>query len=256
MRERRFRIEFSPDALKEAARAAEPSMSGPVRDVSGWLCPRSTMTTPGSRSSRVRRRESGGIRLFVAIAQVDPFVPKGSALDAAAQQNTTSIYTGVETFPMLPERLSTDLSSLAEAQKRLAVITEMLVDEEGKVLESTLYPAVIQNQAQLTYDAVAFWLEKSGQTTPSSDITRRMLDKVRASPALQEQLSLQDQAAQALCKRRHQAGALTLQAIEFRPILSTDGQMRLGKHEVNRATQLIEDLMIAANQASVRFYFP
>src|ERR1022692_9729 len=105
--------------------------------------------------------ETNGVRLYVAIANVDTFVHQNSALDKTARQNTTSVYTGVEIFPMLPTTLSTDKSSLLEGTKRLAVVMELLIDSSGTTLESSVYPSVVKNQAQLTYDAVAYWLEKS-----------------------------------------------------------------------------------------------
>jgi len=274
MQEHGFLVDFPPPALREAAQAAEPDFARlPARDLTGWLW--SSIDNDDSRDLdqiEFARREPGGTRLYVAIAQVDPFVHQGSALDEAAQHNTTSVYTGVQTFPMLPERLSTDLSSLLEGQKRLANVVELLLEDDGQVHESTVYPAIVINRAQLTYDAVARWLEAraGGSTTQPSDITpppvreasvpgtgggvtRRMTEKIRQAPALQEQLLLQEGAAQALCQRRHEAGALTLQAIEFRPSVSPEGAVDLAARPLNRATQLIEDLMIAANQAAVGY---
>src|SRR5258708_5430361 len=254
MQARGFLTDFSAAALREADRAAEPSFDQlGYRDLSGWLW--SSIDNDDSRDLdqiEFAQKEPGGTRVYIAIAQVDRFVPKGSALDVAAQHNTTSIYTGVQTFPMLPERLSTDLSSLVEGQKRAAVVFEILVTPEGKVPESTAYPAIVMNRAQLAYDGVAAWLEKGGAVPPASEMTRHVLEKIRASRELQEQLALQDAAAQALRERRHESGALTLQTIEFRPEVTPQGVVRIGAHTINRATQRIEDLMITANQASVR----
>ena len=251
-----FLVDVPPEAAQEAARAKEPAfpVTG-VRDLSDWLW--SSIDNDDSRDLdqiEFAKQEPGGIRICVAIAQVDPFVPKDSALDAAAQHNTTSIYTGVQTFPMLPERLSTDLSSLNENQKRLAVVFELVVSPAGDVSDSSVYPAVVQNKAQLTYDAVAVWLEAGGKApADASSITLQMLEKIRANPGLPDQLALQDKAAQALRQRRHEAGALTLTSIEFRPVIATDGSIALDSHTNNRATQLIEDFMVASNQDSVRY---
>jgi VacB/RNase II family 3'-5' exoribonuclease len=256
MQDHGFLVDFPAEALREAAAAAEPDFSKlAARDLTGWLW--SSIDNDDSRDLdqiEYAVKEAGGTRIYVAIAQVDYFVPKGSALDGAAQHNTTSIYTGVETFPMLPERLSTDLSSLAENQKRQAVVMEFLVGDDGSVPSSTVYFATVVNKAQLTYDAVAAHLEPPAAGAPaSSEVTQRMLEKIHSNSALQEQLRMQDAAAQALRKKRHEAGALTLQTIEFQPTVTSTGQMDLSSHPSNRATQLIEDFMIAANQATVSY---
>jgi ribonuclease R len=255
MQERGFLTQFPPEAMQAAERATEPDFARlGWKDLTGWVW--SSIDNDDSRDLdqiEFARREPSGVRVYVAIAQVDPFVPKNSALDKAAQQNTTSIYTGVQTFPMLPEHLSTDLSSLNEHEMRAAIVFEMLVTPEGKVSESSVYPAIVMNKVQLTYDAVAVWLEGPSVRAFNAEITQRMLEKIRASRELQDQLKIQDAAAQALRAHRHVSGALTLQTIEFRPTVELSGEVSLGTHESNRATQLIEDFMIAANQASVQF---
>jgi VacB/RNase II family 3'-5' exoribonuclease len=255
MQERGFLTEFPSQALQEAERAHEPLFDKlGYRDLSGWLW--SSIDNDESRDLdqiEFARQEGDSTRLFVAIAQVDRFAPRDSALDRAAQHNTTSIYTGVEMFPMLPERLSTNLSSLVEGQKRTAVVFEMKVTSDGKVTESAVYSAIVTNHAQLTYDAAAAWLERGGNPASLSEISQRRLEAIKSNPALQEQLALQDAAAQTLRQRRHEMGALTLQAIEFRPTFTPSGEIQLGAHVMNRATQLIEDFMIAANQAAVQF---
>jgi exoribonuclease-2 len=161
------------------------------------------------------KREQSGTRIYIGIADVDWFVPLNTALDRAAQHNTTSVYTGITTFSMLPERLSTDLSSLNENVKRLAMVTEMLVGVDGAILESSVYPAVVQNHAQLTYNAVAAWLEgkKDLGDSTASDITSRVLAKIVQNDELADQLKLQNAAAEQLRERRHLAGALSLNQV-------------------------------------------
>lgn len=249
-----FRVDFPSEAMTQATAAVDPKFDkSPMKDLTGLLW--SSVDNDDSRDLdqiEVVTAESAGIRLLVAIANVDHFVPSHSAIDGTAQQNTTSIYTGVETFPLLPSKLSTDLSSLLEQKKRLAVVIDILIDAEGKTIQSDIYPAVVLNKAQLTYDAVAYWLEeKSGN--PPLGITAQMLEKIRSNQELQEQLRLQDRLAQLLERKRHEAGALSFGTVELRPQISGDGEIHLNAHVANRATKLIENFMIAANQATTSY---
>ena len=172
--------------------------------------------------------------------------PLRSPLDDAAAHNTTSVYTGVRTFPMLPEQLSTDLSSLNEGEKRLAIVIELLVSDDGAIKDPSLYPAIVQNKAQLAYNSVAAWLDKEpGAATP---------EKIQRNGELQSQLVLQDKAASWLRARRHEAGALTFHTIELQPIMTPEGVVTdLLSKQHNRATLLIEDFMISANQTTATF---
>jgi exoribonuclease-2 len=201
------------------------------------------------------KKEKAGTRVYIGVADVDWFVPLNTALDQAAQHNTTSVYTGIMTFSMLPERLSTDLSSLNENARRLAIVTEMLVGVDGAIIESSVYPAVVQNHAQLTYNAVAAWLEaKQDSRKDGSDITARVLEKITRDDELADQLKLLNEVAEELRERRHLAGALSLETTELQPILSREGHViDLDVRRPNRATLLIEDLMVAANQVTASF---
>ncbi|MBL0058403.1 MAG: RNB domain-containing ribonuclease [Elusimicrobia bacterium] len=249
MLDRGFLVQFPEASLREAERAGEPRLDGIARkDLTGWLW--SSIDNDDSRDLdqiEFVRKEDGGTRVFVGIADVDGFVPAASSTDGAARTNTTSIYTGVQTFPMLPERYSTHLTSLNEGEKRLAVVAELFVAADGAVKDTSVYPALVLNRARLTYNAVAAWLEGRG------DVSGGAAERIRRDPALQEQLRLQDGAAQALRNRRHEAGALTLHTAEFRPTVSPDGQIHMDVREPNRAAQLIEDFMIAANQVTAGF---
>lgn len=254
MKEHGFRTDFPQEALHQAEQVLEePSNKSPIKDLTHLLW--SSIDNDDSRDLdqlEYIQQEANGSRLFVAIADINWCVPPNSPVDQTAQQNTTSVYTGVEIFPMLPEKLSTDLTSLLEGKLRYAIIFEILFSKDGDSLQSTVYPALVQNKAQLTYEAVSIWLEKKNEPTDSA-ITSRMLTKIRANNDLQDQLRIQDQLAQTLEKKRHEAGALNFGTSELRPSISSTGEIHLNAHQANRATQLIENFMIAANQASVTF---
>jgi VacB/RNase II family 3'-5' exoribonuclease len=184
----------------------------------------------------------GTMKILVAIADVDAFVPKGSPIDQQAAEQTTTVYTGVRTFPMLPEPLSTAITSLQEGANKLAVVIEFVVGTDGHIHSSTVYRGVVRNTGQLTYNAVGAWLEDRGPAPP----------KVAVSPDLQAQLRLQDAAAQALRNERYRHGALTIETIETRPVVLDDQVVRIETQERNRATELIEDFMIASNEVVAR----
>jgi exoribonuclease II len=253
MLDRGFLIQFSGEAQTQTRVEKEPAFETlKLPDLTSWLW--SSIDNDDSRDLdqiEYARKEKAGTRIYIGVADVDWFVPQNSALDRAAQHNTTSVYTGIETFPMLPGRLSTDLSSLNENVKRLAMVVEMLVGMDGAILESAIYPAVVQNHAQLTYNAVAGWLERQDSATPASNITARVLEKITHSDELADQLKLQNEVAERLRERRHQSGALSLETTELQPILSPEGHViDLDARRPNRATLLIEDLMVAANQVT------
>src|ERR1700676_4270306 len=175
----------------------------------------------------------GETKILVGIADVDTFVPKSSAIDAHAGKETTTVYTGVKNFPMLPEELSTDASSLLEAGDKLSVVIEFVVGTDGTVHSGAVYQAPVRNKAQLTYGAVGAWLENASAAP----------EKVAASQELQAQLKLQDEAAQALKNERYRHGALNIETIEVRPVVLNEKVVDVVKQEKNRATELIEDFI-------------
>jgi len=188
------------------------------------------------------RSPNGDVKVMIGIADVDAFVAKDSPIDQHAERETTSVYTGVTIFPMLPNELSTGASSLLPDVDRPAVVTELVVSASGSVSSSNVYRALVRNKAQLTYNAVGTWLEGTAAAPP----------KVAASLALQAQLKLQDQAAQALRKLRFANGALNLDTAEVVPLLLNQQVTGVATVEKNRATDLIEDFMIAANGVVAR----
>ena len=241
-----FEPDFSPAVRTETAALTDdlPSTEG-TTDLRAL--PWSSIDNPESRDldqvEYAERLPAGGIRILVGIADVDSRVPRDSATDQRAAHNATSVYCGVTMFPMLPERLSTGLTSLNERVDRLVVVIEFTVQPDGTTKDPKVYRALLQNQAQLDYPSVGAWLEGHGPA-PS---------KVAASPTLAEQLRIQDEAAVALRNRRHLAGALDLETIEATPV-TTDGKVTdLKVHLRNRATMLIEDFMIEANVTMAGF---
>ena len=188
-------------------------------------------------------RDGAGHGILVAIADVDALVASGSAIDGHAATNTTSVYTAAGIFPMLPEKLSTDLTSLGESDDRLALVVDMTVNDAGDVVASEVYRATVRNHAKLAYNALAAWLEGDAPPPP------RML----AVPGLDAQLRAQDAIAQCLKRSRCEKGALTLETLEVRPVFD-DGQLTDLRPETrNRAKELIENFMVAANVSIATF---
>lgn len=245
MREKGLMPDFPKDALDQAQALEEvrpPAVPDPDReDLSSLLW--SSIDNDDSRDLdqiEVVRPEGENLRLLVAIADVDYLVKRDSAIDRAAYFNTTSVYTGVKTYPMLPERLSFDLTSLLEGGPRPAMVVEILFSPGGEVLNTRIHPGWVQNHAKLTYHKVAAWLD--GQGDPP--------EQIAASPELEDQLRRQDALARVLHQARVASGALVFDSGEARVEVGEDGKVtRIVAREQNRAEGIIEELMIAANQA-------
>ncbi len=241
---------FSPELPEEALREAAALRPAPVhepgvRDLRAL--PWSSIDNDESRDlDQIEVAElvpEGRVRVRVGIADVDALVRRGSAVDRHAGHNTCTVYTGARVFPMLPESLSTDHSSLGEGQDRLALVVEMDVDPSGAVVRSDVYRAAVRNHARLAYDSVGAWL--AGEAAPPP--------KVTASGVLQAQLQLQDQAARAMKSLRHERGALDLETIEARAVVHGGAVSGIELTKKSPARSLIEDFMIAANGAMARF---
>src|ERR1035437_1313739 len=210
MLENDFEPEFPPQVQQQLGelKAHPPQVSpdGNIRDLRNLLW--SSIDNDTSRDldqiEVAERLPNGETKILVGIADVDTFVSKSSAIDAHAGKETTTVYTGVKNFPMLPEQLSTDASSLLEAGDKLSIVIEFVVGIDGVVHSGSVYQAIVRNKAQLTYNAVGAWLENTSGAP----------DKVAASPELQSQLKLQDEAAQALKNERYRHGALNIETIE------------------------------------------
>ncbi len=185
----------------------------------------------------------GGAKIFIAIADVDALVKKQSAIDMHAQHNTTSVYTVAEIFPMLPERLSTDLTSLNPDSDRAAIVVEISLNGNGTIRSSDIYRASVRNHAKLAYNSVASWLEGAGP----------MPTGIGSVKGLEENLRLQDRTAQKMKALRQELGALDLETGEIRPRYENGKFNDMEAEKSNRAKDLIEDFMIAANGCSARF---
>jgi exoribonuclease-2 len=247
-----FEPDFPPEALRQVEdlrqgdalnHAAPPAIAADVRDLRSLLW--SSIDNDSSRDLdqlEVAERVTGGIRILIAVADVDADVPLGSPIDLHAAAQTTSVYTGVRTFPMLPEQLSTGLTSLNPDVDRLAVVADMIVASDGSIASGGIYRALVRNRAQLTYNAIGPWLEGHAAAPP----------KVTASAELAAQLKLQDEAAQVLFHERQRAGSLNIDRVETEAII-TDGRVQgIASRQRNRATDLIENFMVAANGVMAR----
>ena len=247
MSSRGMESEFPPPEIAQLAKIIGPAADNDadIRDLTNlpWCSIDNDDSMDLDQLSVSEKLSNGSVKIYVAIADVDALVKQGSPIDLHAKNNTTSVYTGVAIFPMLPEKLSTDLTSLAQDQPRLAIIIEYQVSPTGNLSNGTVYRGRVKNQAKLAYNATAAWLEGKGHLPET-------IAKVRG---LDEQLKTQDEVAQNLRRVRHQHGALELETNEFRAVLDDMTVVDLERETHNRAKELIEDLMIAANETTSRF---
>jgi len=185
----------------------------------------------------------GNTRIFIAVADVDALVKKNTPADRHARHNTTSVYTAAKIFPMLPEELSTDLTSLNENEDRVALVIELTVRDDGHIADENLWRGFVHNHAKLAYDRVAAWLDGEDDEP----------EKLRRVDGLAESLRMQDRVADAMRELRHEQGALDLETIEARPVIRDGQVVELRQSRRNNARLLIEDFMIAANGVTARF---
>jgi ribonuclease R len=241
--------DFPPEVERELKRIQQPG--GADQDKLKWLdlrqAPWCSIDNNDSRDlDQLTVAESlpaGRVRLQVAIADVDSLVREGTSIDGHARHNTTSIYTPAEIFPMLPERLSTNLTSLNPHQDRKAIVIEMIVEPDGSIQASEIHPALVRNHAKLAYRSVAGWLDgQNGLPEAAAGVS-----------GLEANLRLQDSTAQKMKQLRHSHGALSLETIESNPIFNGEQLVSLEVDEKNRARDLIENFMVAANGVTARF---
>ncbi len=247
MRSRGFETDFPRDAVAEAAAIDEaPSTTEePLRDMRERLwCSIDNDESRDLDQLTVAEPQAGGVvRILVAVADVAAAVPRASAIDRHAGVNTTSVYTPAIIFPMLPERLSTDLTSLADNDDRLAIVMDFAVRPDGVVAEFEVYGARVRNRAKLAYHAIDAWLTGRAPLPAAA----------AAVPGLDDQLRTQDRVAQALGRQRHEHGALDLDTVDVETIFD-DGMLReVRADRGGHAKALIENFMIAANGVTARF---
>jgi len=238
-----FNPDFPPGSDQQLAALKNRPAPATDRDLRSLLW--SSIDNDSSRDLdqiEVADRVDNGIRIRIGIADVDADVEIGSPIDRHAAEQTTTVYTGVKTFSMLPEQLSTDLTSLNEEADRAAIVVEMVVGGDGSISSPDVYRALVRNRAQLTYNGVGPWLEARAPAPA----------KVAASADLQAQLKLQDEAAQALREQRHRLGALRFDRVEAEAVIDGGQVKGISAHPKNRASDLIEDFMIAANEVMAR----
>ena len=247
MIDRGLEPDFPADATKQLAGIPGPAheTDKSIRDLRSllWCSIDNDSSLDLDQLSVAEELPSGAVKVLVAIADVDALVKLRTPIDGHANTNTTSVYTPAKIFPMLPERLSTDFTSLADNQDRIAMVIEMSVAADGSVTASDVYRALVHNKAKLAYRTVAPWLE--GQAPAPERLAR--------VPGLDENLRLQDRIAQQMRKVRYLHGSLDFDTIEPEAVLSGGNVVDLRVAQKNRAKELIEDLMIAANGVSARF---
>ena len=237
-----------PGAAQQEAEALSPvvvSADAAMRDLRTllWCSVDNDDSRDLDQLTVAQQDADGSVRVLIAIADVDMLVRPGSSIDAHARLNTTSVYTAAGVYPMLPLRLSTDLSSLNEAQDRAALVIEVRVGADGGAGDGEVYRAWVRNQAQLTYDGVAAWLDGKAPAPA----------RLAAVPGLEDQLRTQDRAGQTLQEARRRHGALSLSTNEARPVF-LDGVLTDLRADVgNRAKDMIAGFMIAANGVSARY---
>ena len=247
MRERGLDPDMPAAAMAQAAAipAAPRTSEEPTRDLRAllWCSIDNDDSRDLDQLSVAEPLAGGAVKVLVAVADVDASVAKGTPVDQHAARNTTTVYTPAVIFPMLPERLSTDLTSLADQQERLAIVVEIVVSDAGGIDSSAVYGAMVRNRAKLAYNSVGAWLAGQGPLPPAA----------AAVPGMDEQLRIQDGVAQALERVRHEHGALEFLTLEADHVFDGDTLKEITPEAPNRAKSLIENLMIAANGVVARF---
>lgn len=241
MRERGLEPEYPREVMEQLSMINSPSPISPdYMDLRSllWCSIDNDDSRDLDQLTYAEKDTDGKMTLWIAVADVDALVEKDSPIDLHAQINTTSVYTPAKIFSMLPEKLSTNLTSLNENEDRVAMVVKIRIDDDGDIVDASIFQAVVHNYAKLTYNAVGAWLEG----------TKAIPEKVRSSTGLEKVLKTQHEAAQMLKEKRHEAGSLTLVSSEAEVKIEDNNRIVIELPSHNFAHQLIEEFMIAANR--------
>jgi ribonuclease R len=182
----------------------------------------------------------GLLRLWVSIADVSHYVAPNTALDLAARERGTSVYFPGYCLPMLPEDLSNGICSLKPDEDRLVMTAEMVFDDCGQRMSAEFYPAIIRSRARLTYTQVADFLAGEPPTELLPDVS--------------EQIPLMHRLAEKFTGLRNKRGSLELAVPDIEIVLDDSGfPMAVTKSQRTDAHRLIEEFMLAANEAAAEF---
>jgi VacB/RNase II family 3'-5' exoribonuclease len=245
MHEAGFRPEFGGAVMQEVAELSNRQTENDATDLThlNWSSIDNEESRDLDQLEYAEKKGNDNIRLMVAISSVIDHVRKDGPIYLHAAYNTTSVYTGVETFHMLPEALSTDRTSLLEGQTRLAMVVDLEVTPNGDLINPQVYRARVQNHARLTYEEAGEFMQGNSH---ASEI-------ISTCPWLREQLSLQMAASHRLISLRKKEGALTFSSFEPR-LVKRNGKivdLKLYPHTVAR--ELIESFMVAVNISTATY---
>lgn len=247
MQEKGLQPEFSKEELQQLSQINNPApFSSKHVDLRSllWCSIDNDDSRDLDQLTYAEKGADGKATLWVAIADVDALVDKDSPIDIHARINTTSVYTPVKIFMMLPEKLSTNLTSLNEGEDRGAIVVKIQINQTGDIESSSIFSAIVHNYAKLTYNAIGGWLEGKNS----------LPDAVKQLPGLENTLKTQHETAQILKQKRHEAGSLTLESSEAEVKMTSDNQIVIKLSPHNFAHQLIEEFMIAANRAMAHHF--
>lgn len=247
MEEKGLKPEFSKDALEQLSKITNSvPLSSTYMDLRAllWCSIDNDDSLDLDQLTYAEKEAEGKMILWIAIADVDALVKKNSPIDLHAQINTTSVYTPAKIFPMLPEKLSTNLTSLNEGEDRTSIVVKIHINETGIIETSSIFQAIVHNYAKLTYNALGEWLEGKNN----------LPNKVKLVPGLENSLYIQHETAQILRKKRHKAGSLTLKSSEAEVKVTINDQIVIQLPVHNFAHQLIEEFMISANIEAAKHF--